>query len=191
MVYLSHDGPCQPHTWFTDDPEQRPPSDYVYFPLASSTAAAAASSAVGPPLMCDMKLTLERVSEHFYRIGGPLEDPFQAQATQDKGPPAPLNPSLEQGATKVRGYPLMSGGDSADSSMRRQHENIHESQHTRTAAEVAAAAATSGETVAAIHPGPHALGAAASAAAGTPDGATHQEAELCIICCNTVRRLYT
>ncbi|CDJ60021.1 hypothetical protein, conserved, partial [Eimeria maxima] len=108
---------------FGDDVEQRGSSEGGPFALpSSSAAAAAASSAVGPPLMCDMKLTLERVSEHFYRIGGPLEDPFQAQATQDKGPPAPLNPSLEQGATKVRGYPLMSGGDSADSSMRRQHD---------------------------------------------------------------------
>ena len=184
---------------FADDVEQRGPSQGggTFVLPSSSAAAAAAAAAVGPPLMCDMKLTLERVSEHFYRIGGPLEDPFQAPAPHDKGYQHPGCSPPEQGPLEDGSWPLLSGEGAGDSSATRRQEDTEDPQRTEAAAgagaaplaEVAAAAPTS-ETVVAVQPATP-TAAATDAAAGEHDGASQREAELCIICCNTVSCLYT
>ena len=135
---------------------------------ASSTA----SAAMGPPLMCDMKLTLERVSEHFYRIGGPPEGPpaervptagpIAERLPASKGPPAELGSSREEGPLTEESP--REGGPIEQAMMKSKEEQQPEAGGSPTAAAAAAAA----DGTAAVEK-------------------QEEEAELCIICCNKVR----
>ncbi|CDI84829.1 hypothetical protein, conserved [Eimeria praecox] len=233
---------------FTDDIEQRQTptqgSRYVLPSSSSSTATAtattaataAAAAAVGPPLMCDMKLTLERVSEHFYRIASPLDDSIQTSTEQEKGAPSPPIHTPQEGPPTGGPWQLLNGGNAEENREKRRVDNSQNQQPrditatttaaaaaaaadnsqnqqprditaTTTAAAAAAAAATAAAARAAATPAtaeaaaenvvdmqPEAAAAtaaaapaaAAAAAAGAPDRTPQREAELCIICCNTM-----
>ncbi|CDJ46063.1 hypothetical protein, conserved [Eimeria brunetti] len=188
---------------FTDDIERRGPTQGGTLTLPTSSAAAAAAE-VGPPLMCDMKLTLERVSEHFYRIGGPVEGPSETQravAAQDKEPPPPEGvPPLQQGAPKANVWQQLTRGAAAGNIEAAEQGDVQREEAAAAAAAAAATAAATGteapeaggDTIVdvlpetAAEPAPAAAGIAANAAADAADRAVRREAELCIICYNTV-----
>ncbi|XP_022592819.2 uncharacterized protein LOC34618325 [Cyclospora cayetanensis] len=150
--------------------------------LVSSSAATAraAAAAMGPPLMCDMKLTLERVSEHFYKIRGSPEEPGEVAAVAEQ--PLPGNAPTESGRTaQERGSKIsenasregspqgeisLAQGPNPESSETGMHEGVEGLITVPTAAAHADAASQ------------------AAVAIGEAEEAPQREAELCIICCN-------
>ncbi|KAL8274178.1 hypothetical protein Esti_001863 [Eimeria stiedai] len=136
-------------------------------PLAAPSAAAAAA-AIAPPLMCDMKVTLERVSEHFYRIGAPLEKASPRNTLSDdraatNDPVRPKEPLKEE----FVGHPT--------------------AQRTRVDAQMGQQHAAGDKILPAPPIAAHAKGTEPAAAAVSPHNALSPpaDAELCMICCNT------
>lgn len=171
----------------TDDVEQRAPNDRGISSLPASSAAAAAA-AVGPPLMCDMKLTLERVSEHFYRIGGPAEGPSAHDHLQAQGPlyDEPLkanNPTAVQDSTGEGNS--LHWASPGGTTTHQEEKKEGDPQDTPTQG-----AAGTHETTA-VDVQPEAGANAAPTDVTASEERLLRESELCIICCNTVGCLYT
>ncbi|KAL8431259.1 hypothetical protein ACSSS7_005407 [Eimeria intestinalis] len=135
---------------------------------SSLTAPGAAAAAIAPPLMCDMKVTLERVSEHFYRIGAPLEKASAGNTPSGdlaakKGPLGPPGPQTEE----FGGRPT--------------------AQRTRADAQTGQQQVTGDKIPSASRIQAHAEGTAPAAATISAPSAPSlpADAELCMICCNT------
>ncbi|CDJ41440.1 hypothetical protein, conserved [Eimeria tenella] len=166
----------------TDDVEQRAPNDRGISSLPASSAAAAAA-AVGPPLMCDMKLTLERVSEHFYRIGGPAEGPSAHDHLQAQGPlyDEPLkanNPTAVQDSTGEGNS--LHWASPGGTTTHQEEKKEGDPQDTPTQG-----AAGTHETTA-VDVQPEAGANAAPTDVTASEERLLRESELCIICCNTM-----
>lgn len=146
---------------------------------ASSVSAAAAAAAMGPPLMCDMKVTLERVSEHFYKIRGPVEPPLM-DATAE-GPPTdgPLIKGADAKRTAVKAPSVQSGREK----QREQQAGVAARAPAAADATTAAAAGTGTATIAAATDPAAATNTAAPSA--SEDGASQADVGLCMICCTS------
>ncbi|KAL8426019.1 hypothetical protein Efla_001937 [Eimeria flavescens] len=134
-------------------------------------SAAAATAAMAPPLVCDMKVTLERVSEHFYRIGAPLEKLSTDTASVEessarKGRTTAEQPSTDLSPTQQQTPQLRE----AEKQTGQQPSGSGSMPATATAAGLARD--TKSE-------------ASAAPASSAPAIVPSADAELCMICCNT------